>query len=331
MSSTESGAVGDATNSLGTMATGADADGAANGAEIVVAPNAAMGDVVKDAADGGGETVRVRMDVSYDGTDFHGWAAQKGGLRTVQGVLEEKLSLVCRTPVELTVAGRTDAGVHADGQVCHADIPAEAFTQRSLTRPVDLVRRLSRMLPEDIRLNAAVVAPEGFDARFSALRRHYVYRVCTAPGGPLPRRVRDTARWRRPVDLEKVQIAADALVGLNNFAAYCKAREGATTIRELQEFTWKDVSTPAEPQTYEAHVVADAFCWSMVRSIVGACLTVGEGKRPEGFTDELLEMDERSSQVPVAPAEGLNLVGVDYPAPEELAARATETRAVREL
>src|SRR5699024_1355756 len=129
MSSTESGAAGD-TTSLGTTVTGADADGAANGAEIVVAPNAAMGDVVKDAADGGGETVRVRMDVSYDGTDFHGWAAQKGGLRTVQGVLEEKLALVCRTPVELTVAGRTDAVFHADGQVCHSVIPAEAFTQR---------------------------------------------------------------------------------------------------------------------------------------------------------------------------------------------------------
>ena len=245
MSSTETGAAGDAKTGTGTTVTGADGDVAANGA---------VGDVVTDAADGGGETVRVRMDVSYDGTDFHGWAAQKGGLRTVQGVLEEKLTLVCRTPIELTVAGRTDAGVHADGQVCHADIPAEAFTQRSLARPEDLVRRLSRMLPEDIRLNAAVAAPEGFDARFSALRRHYVYRVCTAPGGPLPRRVRDTARWRRPVDLEKVQIAADALVGLNNFAAYCKAREGATTIRELQEFTWKDVSTPSEPQLSLIHI-----------------------------------------------------------------------------
>lgn len=273
----------------------------------------------------------MRLDVSYDGTDFHGWAAQKGGLRTVQGVLEDKLSLVCRHPIELTVAGRTDAGVHADGQVCHADIPASAFEQRSLTKPEDLVRRLSRMLPADIRLSRAVTAPEGFDARFSALRRHYVYRVCTDPAGSRPLRVRDTAHWRRPVDLRKVQIAADALVGLNNFAAYCKAREGATTIRELQEFIWQDVSTPAEPQTYEAHVVADAFCWSMVRSIVGACLTVGEGKRPTDFTSELLTYEQRSSQVPVAPAAGLNLVGVDYPADAELAARSLETRAVRDL
>ena len=276
-----------------------------------------------------GETVRVRLDVSYDGTDFHGWATQKGGLRTVAGVLEEKLSLVTRQPIQLVVAGRTDAGVHADGQVCHADIPAAAFTQRSLQRPEDLVRRLSRMLPDDIRLSAASAAPHGFDARFSALRRHYIYRVTTNPAGPRPVRARDTAVWRRPVELEKVQAAANALIGLNDFAAYCKAREGATTIRELQEFQWRDVSTPAEPQTYEAHVVADAFCWSMVRSLVGACLTVGEGRRPQSFTGDLLGETERSSAVPVAPGNGLNLVQVDYPADGELAARAAATRAVR--
>lgn len=275
------------------------------------------------------QIVRVRLDVSYDGTDFHGWAAQKGGLRTVAGVLEEKLSLVTRHPIQLVVAGRTDAGVHADGQVCHADIPTAAFTQRSLTCPEDLVRRLSRMLPEDLRLSAATTAPEGFDARFSALRRHYIYRVTTNPAGPLPVRARDTAVWRRPVDLRKVQAAADALIGLNDFAAYCKAREGSTTIRELQIFEWTDVSTPSEPQTYEAHVVADAFCWSMVRSLVGACLTVGEGRRPESFTGDLLQEKQRSSSVPVAPGNGLNLVRVDYPEDDELAARALTTRAVR--
>ncbi|MGV0397157.1 tRNA pseudouridine(38-40) synthase TruA [Corynebacterium suicordis] len=275
------------------------------------------------------ETVRVRLDVSYDGTDFHGWAAQKGGLRTVQGVLEEKLSLVTRHPITLVVAGRTDAGVHADGQVVHADIPVEAFAQRSLTRPEDLVRRLSRMLPPDIRLSAAVKAPEGFDARFSALRRHYVYRVTTSDAGPRPVRARDTAVWRHSVELDKVQSAAEALLGLNNFAAYCKAREGASTIRELQTFEWRDVSTAAEPETYEAHVVADAFCWSMVRSLVGACLTVGEGKRSQSFTGDLLQETERSSDVPVAPANGLNLVRVDYPADAELAERALATRAVR--
>ncbi|MBF0581397.1 tRNA pseudouridine(38-40) synthase TruA [Corynebacterium sp. ED61] len=281
------------------------------------------------AAPANSEHVRVRLDISYDGTDFHGWASQKGDLRTVQGVLEDKLSLVTRHPITLVVAGRTDAGVHADGQVAHADIPAEAFEQRSLNRPEDLVRRLSRMLPRDIRLSAATSAPEGFDARFSALRRHYVYRVTTSDAGPRPVRSRDTAVWRKSVEQDKVQSAADALLGLNNFAAYCKAREGATTIRELQKFEWRDVSTASEPETYEAHVVADAFCWSMVRSLVGACLTVGEGRRAQSFTADLLEETERSSAVPVAPANGLNLVQVDYPADADLAERAMATRAVR--
>ena len=273
-------------------------------------------------------TTRVRLDIAYDGTDFHGWATQEG-LRTVAGVLEDKLSLVTRHPIQLTVAGRTDAGVHADGQVAHADIPTAAFEQRSLQKPEDLTRRLARMLPADIRLHGASTAPEGFDARFSALRRHYVYRVTTFAPGPRPVRARDTAKWRRPIDLAKVQAASEVLVGLNDFAAFCKAREGATTIRELQQFTWFDVSTPSEPETYEAHVTADAFCWSMVRSLVGAVLTVGEGKRDEAFTPGLLRLDHRSPEVPVAPAEGLNLVRVDYPADDELSARAQLTRSVR--
>ena len=275
-------------------------------------------------------SVRVRLDIAYDGTDFHGWAAQRG-LRTVQGVLEEKLSLVVRQPVSLVVAGRTDAGVHANGQVAHVDLPDEAFQQRSLQAPEDLIRRLSRMLPPDLRLHGSTAAPEGFDARFSALRRHYLYRITTHPAGPLPVRARDTARWRKPVDLEKVQIATNAMLGLQDFAALCKAREGSTTIRELQRFDWVDVSTAQEPQTYEAHVSADAFCWSMVRSLVGAVMSVGEGKRAVDFTAELMTQSQRSSLVPVAPAEGLNLVRVDYPEDAELGQRAAQTRAMRKV
>lgn len=279
--------------------------------------------------------MRVRLDISYDGTDFHGWARQISApghpeLRTVAGILEDKLSLVTRYPIRLVVAGRTDAGVHADGQVAHADIPNDAFTQRSLTCPEDLVRRLSRMLPADIRLSAASTAPAGFDARFSALRRHYIYRLTCHPAGPRPLRCRDTAVWGRSVDLQKMQRTADALLGLRDFAALCKYREGASTIRDLQVFDWRDVSTPAEPQTYEAHVVADAFCWSMVRSLVGACVAVGQGIRDEGFAEHLLAQTQRSSLVPVAPANGLNLVQVDYPADSELAERARITRAVRD-
>jgi tRNA pseudouridine38-40 synthase len=275
------------------------------------------------------DTVRVRLDVAYDGTDFHGWARQKGpqaGLRTVAGVLEDALSLVVREQVELVVAGRTDAGVHANGQVAHVDLPVGAFRQRSLDRPEALVRRLSRMLPEDIRLHGATAAPAGFDARFSALSRRYLYRVTTAPAGPLPLRVRDTAVWRHDVDLEAVQSASDVLVGLHDFAAFCRHRPNATTVRDLQEFHWRDVSTATEPSTYEATVVADAFCWSMVRSLVGAVLTVGEGRRGGGFTGGLLEERSRSSSVPVAPACGLNLVSVQYPPEDEMAARADVTR-----
>jgi tRNA pseudouridine38-40 synthase len=275
------------------------------------------------------DTVRVRLDVAYDGTDFHGWARQKGpqaGLRTVAGVLEDALSLVVREQVELVVAGRTDAGVHANGQVAHVDLPESAFRQRSLDRPEALVRRLSRMLPEDVRLHGATAAPAGFDARFSALSRRYVYRVTTAAAGPLPLRVRDTAVWRHDVDLAAVQAASDVLVGLHDFAAFCRHRPNATTVRDLQEFHWRDVSTATEPSTYEATVVADAFCWSMVRSLVGAVLTVGEGRRGSGFTGGLLEERSRSSSVPVAPACGLNLVSVQYPPEDEMAARADVTR-----
>lgn len=277
------------------------------------------------------EFVRLRLDLAYDGTAFHGWARQgQSDLRTVQKVLEDSLALVLRHPIELTVAGRTDAGVHAAGQVAHFDIPREALDTRSIDgEPERLVRRLARLLPEDVRIHRCSFAPEGFDARFSALRRHYIYRITTADRGALPTRCTDTATWPHDVDIDVMQATADVLIGLHDFAAFCKYREGATTVRELQKFQWRDVSTDLEPQVYEAHVVADAFCWSMVRSLVGACMVAGEGKREQGFAQSLLCEDSRSSRVPVAPARGLSLVRVDYPADNELAQRAVETRAVR--
>lgn len=274
------------------------------------------------------DNLRLRLDLAYDGTDFHGWAAQKDPqLRTVQGVLEDGLSKILRTPARLTVAGRTDAGVHAAAQVAHLDVPRESLNQRSIDGdPSRLVRRLARFLPADVRVGAVTEVTDDFDARFSALRRHYLYRLSTDPAGALPTRVRDTAVWPKPVGLELMQEAANTLVGLHDFAAFCKARPHATTIRELQRFSWRDVSTPQEPNLYEAHVVADAFCWSMVRSLVGACLVVGEGRRDVGLVDVLLAQDHRSSIIPVAPARGLSLTGVDYPGEEELAARAAVTR-----
>lgn len=271
--------------------------------------------------------VRLRLDLAYDGTDFHGWARQKGDLRTVQGVLEDNLSMILRHDVELTVAGRTDAGVHSAGQVAHFDVPSEALDQRSIDGdPAKLVRRLAKLLPEDVRVHACTAAPEGFDARFSALQRHYVYRITTHPRGALPTRARDTAQWPKPVDIDAMQEAATTLVGLHDFAAFCKAKPHATTIRDLHSFEWVDVSTPTEPQLYEAHVCADAFCWSMVRSLVGCCLRVGEGARDVDFATAMLAESQRSSQIPLAPAKGLSLVRVDYPADEELAARAAVTR-----
>ncbi|MFR9854548.1 tRNA pseudouridine(38-40) synthase TruA [Corynebacterium striatum] len=271
--------------------------------------------------------VRLRLDLAYDGTDFHGWALQKGDLRTVQGILEDNLSMILRHDVELTVAGRTDAGVHSAGQVAHFDVPSEALDQRSIDGdPAKLVRRLAKLLPEDVRVHACTAAPEGFDARFSALQRHYVYRITTHPRGALPTRARDTAQWPKPVDIDAMQEAATTLVGLHDFAAFCKAKPHATTIRDLHSFEWVDVSTPTEPQLYEARVCADAFCWSMVRSLVGCCLRVGEGARDVDFAAAMLAESQRSSQIPLAPAKGLSLVRVDYPADEELAARAAVTR-----
>ena len=274
--------------------------------------------------------VRLRLDLAYDGTDFHGWARQKGGLRTVQGVLEEQLAMIARTEVPLTVAGRTDAGVHARGQVAHVDVPQEMLEQRSVANdPGKLVRRLAKLLPEDVRVHGCEFAPDSFDARFSALRRHYVYRITTSQRGALPTRARDTAEWFKPIDIDAMQDAANVLVGLHDFAAFCKAKPNATTLRELQEFSWRDVSTQEEPQLFEARVTADAFCWSMVRSLVGCCLSVGEGRRNVDFAAALLQETKRSSRIPVAPAKGLSLVQVDYPEPSEMSARADVTREKR--
>ncbi|MBA1836763.1 tRNA pseudouridine(38-40) synthase TruA [Corynebacterium sp. zg912] len=274
------------------------------------------------------DTLRLRLDIAYDGTDFHGWARQKGDLRTVQQTIEDALSLVLRSQVRLTVAGRTDAGVHASGQVAHTDIPAEALNQRSIEGdPGRLVRRLAKLLPEDVRVVDVREAPAGFDARFSALTRSYLYRVTTHPAGALPTRARDTAVWPKPVELEAVQACADALVGLHDFAAFCRPKEHATTIRDVHSFTWAEVS----PTLYEARITADAFCWNMVRALVATCLTVGEGRRGAGWPQELLLLDARSAEVPLAPARGLTLVGVDYPPEGELAARAEATRARREM
>ncbi|WP_084436434.1 tRNA pseudouridine(38-40) synthase TruA [Aldersonia kunmingensis] len=260
---------------------------------------------------------RLRLDISYDGTDFRGWARQPD-LRTVCGVLEESLGTVLREPVELTVAGRTDAGVHAEGQVAHMDV---AWDGDDLPK---LVRRMARFLPSDVRIMRLTDVPPEFDARFSALRRHYSYRLFTSDYGVPPLESRGMVGWSRPVDLEAMRAASQALLGLNDFAAFCRRRDGATTVRELQRFDWV-----IDGNRLTAHVSADAFCWSMVRSLVGAVLAVGEGRRSVEWTKNLLNERARSSGVTVAPARGLSLVAVDYPDYALLAERNAETRAVR--
>ncbi|MBB5954877.1 tRNA pseudouridine38-40 synthase [Saccharothrix tamanrassetensis] len=258
----------------------------------------------------------MRLDLAYDGTEFSGWARQPSR-RTVCGVLEDTMSMVLREDVDLTVAGRTDAGVHASGQVAHVDLPS--------TVDVDaLPRRLARALPADVRVFSARVMPPAFDARFTALRRHYEYRVTDAAFGAHPLRRLDTLAWPRPLDVEALNEASALLLGERDFCAFCRRREGATTIRELQRLAWQrsgDVLT--------AHVSADAFCHSMVRSLVGALLAVGEGRKPVAWPASLLSLSARSSEVTVAPPHGLSLVRVDYPDDADLAARALVTRNVR--
>ncbi|GAA3808126.1 tRNA pseudouridine(38-40) synthase TruA [Amycolatopsis tucumanensis] len=272
------------------------------------------------------------MDVSYDGTQFSGWARQPGR-RTVQGLLEEALAKQppgAAVPKSVVVAGRTDAGVHATGQVVHVDVvplsgPAGrlAVDDRGIPDLERMRHRWNRFLPGDVRVLDARVAPDGFDARFSAIRRHYRYRVSDAPWGVDPLRRFDTLAWGRPLSLTAMNEASEALLGLRDFAAFCKQREGGTTIRELQRFTWRRIDS----HVVEAEVSADAFCHSMVRSLVGAMLLVGDGRRPTEWPTELLRGGVRDSAV--APAHGLTLIGVDYPADEELAARAEQTRNMR--
>jgi tRNA pseudouridine38-40 synthase len=261
-----------------------------------------------------GPSTRVRLELSYDGAGFHGWARQPG-LRTVCGELEHALGLVLRTSVTLTVAGRTDTGVHATGQVAHADLPPGIDLSR-------LRHRLARLLAPDVRVRGIRAVPADFDARFGALCRHYEYRVGTAPWGVEPLRRTDTLAWPRPLDAAAMREAATPLLGEHDFAAFCRRREGASTVRGLLRLDWRQ----PEPDVLVAHVSADAFCHSMVRSLIGALLAVGDGRHPPGWPAALLTAGERSGAVTVAPAHGLTLTGVDYPLDAELAARAAATR-----
>ena len=269
-----------------------------------------------------GGLVRVRLDVAYDGTHFSGWAIQPDR-RTVAGEIWGALAQLFGDPTGLVVAGRTDAGVHATGQVCHVDLPQgqwERFKDTAL-------RRLAGLLPPDVRVTDIRQVPPEFDARFSALRRRYCYRVADAPWGVSPLRRHDTLAWPRPLDVDRLNQASKKLLGEHNFAAYCRRKEHGTTIRTLQRFEWRREADGV----VVALVEADAFCQAMVRSLVGGLLPVGDGRRPVEFPASLLQRTERASEVVVAPPHGLTLTGVDYPEDAAaLAARATQARRRRD-
>ena len=270
--------------------------------------------------------MRLRMDLAYDGAGFHGWATQPG-LRTVQGELEAALGTVLRVPrVAVVCAGRTDTGVHARGQVVHLDVEPEvlaAVVGRSERAPVDtLGRRLDGVLPADVRVRRVAEAPDGFDARFSPLWRRYAYRVCDGVPDPLTRG--HVLAWPRQLDVDAMNQASAALVGLRDFASFCKQREGATTVRTLLELSWT-----RSGDLLVGTVRADAFCHHMVRSLVGCLLTVGEGRRPIAWAGDVLAAGVRDPAVPVVPAHGLTLEEVAYPPDAELAGRADATRGRR--
>jgi len=292
--------------------------------------------------------VRARLDLSYDGTAFSGWATQPG-LRTVQGTLEAALRQVVRTPdgvgldehqARLTVAGRTDAGVHARAQVAHVDIPHDAWvhlTGRSSRTTADgprtsadaLRARLTGVLPDDVVIHQVRVAAPGFDARFSATERRYAYRVADDPARRDPLTRHHVLWYDAAVDVEALNAASATLTGLRDFAAFCKAREGATSIRHLKTFEWSRPRAGADAGLVVATVRADAFCHSMVRSLVGAVLEVGRGRRDLAWLARISADTRRSQAVAVAPAHGLTLEQVTYPDDAELASRAAATRARR--
>ncbi|MFE0672756.1 tRNA pseudouridine(38-40) synthase TruA [Streptomyces sp. NPDC058867] len=268
--------------------------------------------------------VRVRLDLSYDGSEFHGWAKQAGGRRTVQGEVEEALRTVTRsgaTTYDLTVAGRTDAGVHARGQVAHVDLPAELWEEHR----EKLLKRLAGRLPKDVRVWALSEAPEGFNARFAALWRRYVYRVGDRPGGVDPL-LRSHVHWHDwELDVAVMDAAAKSLVGEHDFAAYAKKREGASTVREIFDFEVRRTAGGV----VEIEVRADAFCHNQVRSMVGALLFVGDGHRGVEWPRKVLDARVRDSAVHVVRPHGLTLEEVAYPPADQLAERQRQARRVR--
>jgi tRNA pseudouridine38-40 synthase len=261
---------------------------------------------------------RLRIDVAYDGTAFFGWATQPDK-RTIQDLVESAVACISRSSVESVVAGRTDAGVHATGQVIHVDLPETVFADGLTYR--DLRYKLNRILDEDVRIMEISDAPEGFHARFSALRRIYTYKIVDNNEVIAPLSRYDVAPWYRPLDVDLINKASALVLGHHDFAAFCKFKEGGTTIRTLEKYQWRRDSQGL----LTAEVVADAFCYSMVRNLVGAVICVADGRKDPSWIQELLANKERVSDSLVFPARGLSLTRVEYPSDNELLDRARVT------
>ena len=260
---------------------------------------------------------RLRIDLAYDGSNFAGWAKQPDR-RTVQECIEEALAKISRITPETIVAGRTDAGVHATGQVIHVDLPESVALD-------DLVYKLNRILDEDVRIHNISIAPEAFHARFSALRRRYRYKILDENKVLDPLARLDVATWYRPLDLDVMNKTSALLLGEHDFAAFCKYREGATTTRTLEKYEWKR----SAEGFLVADIVADAFCYSMVRNLVGAVVCVADGRFDPEWIVGVLNNKERVSDSLVFPGRGLTLYQVDYPSDTELLERAKITIARR--
>jgi tRNA pseudouridine38-40 synthase len=265
---------------------------------------------------------RLRLDIAYDGTHFFGWATQPGH-RTLQDLIEEAISRISQTNIDSIVAGRTDAGVHATGQVIHVDVP-DAMFDRELTY-LDLRYKLNRILDEDVRIMNVSDAPEGFHARFSALRRYYSYKILDNNDVIAPLSRHDVASWYRPLDAAHMNEASKLLLGHHDFAAFCKFKVGGTTLRTLEKYEWHR----SNEGLLVADVVADAFCYSMVRNLVGAVVCVADGRQSPAWIEQLLANKERVSDSLVFPARGLTLYQVDYPSNDQLLERAKITVAKR--
>jgi tRNA pseudouridine38-40 synthase len=257
--------------------------------------------------------LRLRIDLAYDGTNFSGWGKQPDR-RTVQEEVEKALTTATQSKIETIVAGRTDAGVHATGQVIHVDVPDSLNLD-------DLSYKLNRMLDTDVRIMKVAVVNGPFSARFSALRRHYTYKILDGNQTIPPLDRLDVASWYRDLDVDRMNQASALMLGSQDFAAYCKFREGSTTVRNLQRFQW----TRDSAGFLIGDVVADSFCYSMVRNLVGAVVCVADGRFGPEWIEQTLANKVRISDSLVFPACGLSLRQVDYPTNDQLLEHAKVT------